>query len=85
MAKHPFLPLLLILSLLCFSFSQGYGRRVRIMKHFQNDLFSHPFFKGNLKVEREMFEMEDYKDPGANTNPKSGPFLTPPNDPNNGH
>ncbi|KAJ0988290.1 hypothetical protein J5N97_006646 [Dioscorea zingiberensis] len=85
MGKPRFLAILLISALLCLSFSQGYGRRVRIMKHFQKGLFSPPLFKGKWKVGRVMVEMEDYREPGANTNPRSGSFFTPPNDPNIGH
>ncbi|KAK8947488.1 hypothetical protein KSP40_PGU016571 [Platanthera guangdongensis] len=68
MARSSFL-LLVLLAILLSNACQGHGRRVKFMRHSQE--------KSLLEVGRIMQEMTemDYKEPGANTNPRGGPLL----------
>ncbi|KAG1334455.1 Calmegin [Cocos nucifera] len=72
-----FLSLLLISALLSLSLSQGLGRRIGVLRPV--DKGGHSFEPEEESSGREMVEMEmDYKEPGANTNPRSGNPFDPP-------
>ncbi|WOL09405.1 hypothetical protein Cni_G18158 [Canna indica] len=65
MLPSRFLSLLLFMLLISFSFSQGYGRKVIIRDLSETE--------SGVWEGREMVEMVmDYKEPGANTNPRAG-------------
>ncbi|XP_073110140.1 uncharacterized protein [Elaeis guineensis] len=72
-----FLSLLLISALLSLSLSEGLGRRIGILRPV--DKGGHSFEPEEESSGREMLEMEkDYKEPGANTNPRNGDPFNPP-------
>ncbi|KAK1313953.1 hypothetical protein QJS10_CPA06g00475 [Acorus calamus] len=74
MGRPCFLAFLLISSLLTLSFSKGFGRRV--VKIERGDLPDQ--FEVGVKKGREMMELMDYQEPGANTNPHLGGLFSPP-------
>ncbi|XP_010937174.1 uncharacterized protein [Elaeis guineensis] len=83
MGKPCFLALLLLSALVFLSFSQGYGRRIRVMRHYGRWHSPVPVVhEENSGMERKMVEMEmDYQDPTANTNPKGGTLPNSPSPP----
>merc|ERR1712137_697191 len=81
MGRPRFLALLLVSALVFLSFSQGYGRRIRVMRHYGRWGSSAPVVhEENSGMEREMVETKmDYQEPGANTNPRGATvFNSPP-------
>lgn len=63
---------LLISALMVLSFRQGCGRKLLESSEYED---STALVKGESDKSRVMVELMDYKDPGPNTNPKSGyPF-----------
>ncbi|KAF8378690.1 hypothetical protein HHK36_030039 [Tetracentron sinense] len=75
MGRSYFLTVLVISALLALSSSQGLDRKV--MTTFEEE-DSTVLLEENREKAREMMEVMDYKDPGANTNPKNGYMLSPP-------
>ncbi|XP_008783868.2 uncharacterized protein LOC103702970 [Phoenix dactylifera] len=81
MGRPRFLALLLVSALVFLSFSQGYGRRIRVMRHYGRWGSSAPVVhEENSGMEREMVETKmDYQEPGANTNTRGATvFNSPP-------
>ncbi|URE14988.1 hypothetical protein MUK42_11431 [Musa troglodytarum] len=76
MASPRFLSLFLVTALVSLSFCEGHGRKL-IMRGLLSET------ENGLWTRRDMEEMVmDYKEPGANTNPRSGVFFgTPPSPP----
>ncbi|KAF5181767.1 hypothetical protein FRX31_028645 [Thalictrum thalictroides] len=68
MGRSYFLIILIVSTVLSMCFSQGCCRNINT-------------FKDNSVFPREMMELMDYDDPGANTNPRYNFFLTPPSPP----
>ncbi|KAF8399489.1 hypothetical protein HHK36_015355 [Tetracentron sinense] len=75
MGQSCLLTFLLVSALLALSISQGFGGEV--MMTFENEV-STVLTEENSETAREMIEVMDYKDPGPNTNPKTGYLLCPP-------
>ncbi|KAL0912536.1 hypothetical protein M5K25_018515 [Dendrobium thyrsiflorum] len=75
MTRSRFLVFFLLAILLSISY-QGYGRRVKILRHRQEKSLLEEF----PTLGRMMKEMTvmDYQEPGPNTNPRSGPLFTSP-------
>nr|XP_010910848.1 uncharacterized protein LOC105036812 [Elaeis guineensis] len=80
MGRPRFLALVLMSALVFLSSSQGYGRSIRVMRHYGRWHSPEPLVhQENSGIERDMMEVEiDYREPGANTNPRSGRFLNSP-------
>ncbi|XVE83763.1 hypothetical protein DITRI_Ditri16bG0112700 [Diplodiscus trichospermus] len=77
MGRSSFLKLILLSMVLILSFSRGFGTKIMgTVDQFEESTAQlQEEFAG---TSREMIEVMDYKDPGPNTNPKTGYILGPP-------
>lgn len=67
--------MLLVSVLLLLSFSHGFSTQLKESVEFKDSTVHVPEAGAEP---REMMDLMDYKDPGPNTNPKSGFMFSPP-------